>query len=79
MRRIGRPYFYRAWPLDEDERFPILFMALDAVFGDQEKVTQSIINGVIHRIQVPKRAAILTLFCQRYVAALATLNKLYVR
>lgn len=39
-------YFYRAWPLDESERFPILCMALDGVFGDANRATQSVIEGI---------------------------------
>ena len=39
-------YFYRAWPLDESERFPVLCMVLDAVFGDANEATQAVINGV---------------------------------
>jgi hypothetical protein len=39
-------YFYRAWSLDESERFPVLCMTLDAIFGDPKKATQSIIDGV---------------------------------
>ena len=27
-------YFYRAWPLDPAERFPLLCMTLDGLFGD---------------------------------------------
>jgi hypothetical protein len=27
-------YFYRAWPLDLSERFPVLCMSLDAIFGE---------------------------------------------
>jgi hypothetical protein len=26
-------YFYRAWPLDPRQRFPLLFMALDSILG----------------------------------------------
>ena len=39
-------YFYRAWPLDPAERFPILCMTLDAIFGEAGIATRSVINGV---------------------------------
>ena len=39
-------YFYRAWFLDAPERFPILLMALDAVFGDVAHATQALIDAV---------------------------------
>lgn len=39
-------YFYRAWPLPEVERFPILFMALDAVFGDASQHTQKVAESI---------------------------------
>jgi hypothetical protein len=39
-------YFYRAWPLDPAERFPILCMTLDAIFGEAGIATRSIIDGV---------------------------------
>jgi hypothetical protein len=39
-------YFYRAWPLDPAERFPILCMTLDALFGESQQATKSVINGV---------------------------------
>lgn len=39
-------YFYRAWPLPEVERFPVLFMALDAVFGAASLHTQAVANAV---------------------------------
>jgi hypothetical protein len=39
-------YFYRAWPLEKAARFPIFCMALDGVFGDAGRATQSIIDGV---------------------------------
>ncbi len=32
-------YFYRAWELDPSERFPILCMSLDALFGAQKGMT----------------------------------------
>lgn len=40
-------YFYRAWPLSEVERFPILFMVLDAVFGDPSQATAAIVEAVV--------------------------------
>jgi hypothetical protein len=39
-------YFYRAWPLDPTERFPWLFMSLDAIFGDSSQATQAVINAI---------------------------------
>lgn len=43
-------YFYRAWPYDPAERFPVLFMALDALFeageGESEGVTRTVMAGV---------------------------------
>jgi hypothetical protein len=39
-------YFYRAWPLPEVERFPVLFMALDAVFGDASHHTQAVVDSI---------------------------------
>lgn len=41
-------YFYRAWPYQPAERFPVLFMALDALFeaGAGEGVTRSVMKGV---------------------------------
>jgi hypothetical protein len=39
-------YFYRAWPLDAPERFPVLCMTLDAIFGQQDNATQAVIDGV---------------------------------
>jgi hypothetical protein len=41
-------YFYRAWPLDERERFPCLFMALDAIFGDPGRATEAVVAGAQH-------------------------------
>ncbi len=40
-------YFYRAWPLSEVERFPILFMVLDAIFGDASQATAAIVDAVV--------------------------------
>ena len=39
-------YFYRAWPLEPSERFPVLCMTLDAIFGDANHATQAVIDGV---------------------------------
>ena len=39
-------YYYRAWALSEIERFPILFMALDAIFGDAAQATQSVVSAI---------------------------------
>jgi hypothetical protein len=39
-------YFYRAWPLDEPDRFPWLFMALDSIFGDSSGATQKVIDAL---------------------------------
>ncbi len=39
-------YFYRAWVPDPTRRFPTLFGALDAIYGDAGRATQSIIDAV---------------------------------
>lgn len=39
-------YFYRAWSLDPSERFPVLCMTLDAIFGDTNQATQAVIDAV---------------------------------
>ena len=39
-------YFYRAWVPDATRRFPTLFGALDAIYGDAGKATQSVIDAV---------------------------------
>ena len=39
-------YFYRAWPKPELERFPLMFMTLDAIFGDRNNSTQAVIDGI---------------------------------
>jgi len=39
-------YFYRAWSKSPEERFPILCMALDAIYGDANNATQAVIDGV---------------------------------
>jgi len=48
-------YFYRAWFLDPPDRFPVLCMALDAVFGEANHATQAVVDGVRNLIgeQVP--------------------------
>jgi len=38
--------YYRAWPLDASHRFPLLFTALDALFGDPSRATQALIEAV---------------------------------
>lgn len=39
-------YFYRAWPLGPSERFPVLCMALDAIYGEAGQATRSVVEGV---------------------------------
>lgn len=39
-------YYYRAWSLEPSERFPVLCMTLDAVFGDANQATQAVIDAV---------------------------------
>ncbi len=39
-------YFYRAWEPSSVARFPVLFMALDAIFGDASRATQSVISAL---------------------------------
>ena len=39
-------YFYRAWFLDPSDRYPVLYMALESVFGDMARATQAVIDGV---------------------------------
>lgn len=39
-------YFYRAWHQGRTERFPFLCMALDALFSEAGKATQSVIEGI---------------------------------
>lgn len=39
-------YFYGAWFLDESDRYPVLYMSLDSVFGDANHATQAVIDGV---------------------------------
>jgi hypothetical protein len=39
-------YYYRSWFLNPAERFPALYMALESVFGDVNRATQAVIDGV---------------------------------
>lgn len=39
-------YYYRAWELDPSERFPNLCMALEALFGDANRATAAVIDGI---------------------------------
>lgn len=39
-------YFYRAWVPDATRRFPTLFGALDAIYGDAGRATQSVVEAV---------------------------------
>lgn len=39
-------YFYRAWELEPSERFPVLCMTLDAIFGEANNASQAVIDGV---------------------------------
>jgi hypothetical protein len=39
-------YYYRAWLLPPSERFPILCMVLDAVYGDAQRATAAVIEGI---------------------------------
>lgn len=39
-------YFYRAWFLGPSERFPVLCMTLDAVFGNSSQSTKSVIDAI---------------------------------
>jgi hypothetical protein len=43
-------YLCRAWPLADAQRFPILFMALDAVFGDVGRATQAVIDAISRQL-----------------------------
>lgn len=45
-------YFYRAWNQGRTERFPFLCMALDALFSEAGKATQSVIEGVRNTLGV---------------------------
>lgn len=39
-------YYYRAWAPDPVRRFPTLFAALDAIYGDAGKATQAVVDAV---------------------------------
>lgn len=39
-------YFYRAWSLGASERFPLLCMALEALFGEDGRATAAVLEGV---------------------------------
>jgi hypothetical protein len=39
-------YYYRAWAPDPVKRFPTLFAAIDAIFGDAGAATQAIVDAV---------------------------------
>ncbi len=39
-------YYYRAWSLGASERFPLLCMALEALFGDANRATAAVLEGV---------------------------------
>jgi hypothetical protein len=39
-------YFYRAWPLEANESFPLHFMAMDSIFGDSSQATKAIIDAL---------------------------------
>ncbi|MBX3429962.1 MAG: hypothetical protein KF779_10300 [Hyphomonadaceae bacterium] len=39
-------YFYRAWPLSPPERYPLHCMALEAIYSQKGKTTQSVKDGV---------------------------------
>jgi hypothetical protein len=39
-------YFYRGWPLDRTDRFPLLIMAIDALFSVKGAATKSVLDGV---------------------------------
>jgi len=43
-------YYYRAWSLGAAERFPLLCMALEALFGDANRATAAVLEGVDHAI-----------------------------
>ena len=45
-------YFYRAWVPDPTRRFPTLFGAIDAIYGDVGKATQAIIEAD-HTVKSP--------------------------
>lgn len=39
-------YYYRAWAPDPVKRFPTLFAALDAIYGDAGKATQAVVDAI---------------------------------
>lgn len=39
-------YYYRAWGLGASERFPLLCMALEALFGEDGRATAAVLEGV---------------------------------
>lgn len=39
-------YYYRAWAPDPVKRFPTLFAAIDAIFGDAAQATQAVVDAV---------------------------------
>jgi hypothetical protein len=39
-------YYYRAWVPDPVKRFPTLFAAIDAIFGDAAQATQAVVDAV---------------------------------
>lgn len=39
-------YYYRAWVPDPVKRFPTLFAAIDAIFGDASMATQAVVDAV---------------------------------
>lgn len=39
-------YFYRAWTPDPVKRFPTMFAAIDAVFGDAGQATQAVVDAL---------------------------------
>lgn len=39
-------YFYRAWTQGRTERFPFLCMALDALYSEARKATQTVVDGI---------------------------------
>ncbi|RWK76788.1 hypothetical protein [Mesorhizobium sp.] len=48
LKRNALEYFYRAWFLDRVERCPVMFMALDAIFGQEgtDKATAKMKAGI---------------------------------
>ncbi|WP_157063717.1 hypothetical protein [Phaeobacter sp. 11ANDIMAR09] len=43
---IGLEYFFKAWDNAPSDRFPILCMVLEALYGDPQNATQAIVDGV---------------------------------